>query len=99
MYIVTGGAGFIGSAIVAKLNSLGIRDILVVDDLGTSEKWRNLNALSFDDYLDKQAFLELISKNRLGNSVRALIHMGACSATTERNADYLINNNFKYTRT
>lgn len=97
MIVVTGGAGFIGSAFVWKLNSEGIDDIIIVDELGESEKWRNLVKRRYADYLHKDDFLRLIREERLPFNVRALIHMGACSATTERNADYLLENNYRYT--
>lgn len=97
MIVVTGGAGFIGSAFVWKLNSEGIDDIIIVDELGESEKWRNLVKRRYADYLHKDDFLRLIREARLPFNVRALIHMGACSATTERNADYLLENNYRYT--
>jgi ADP-L-glycero-D-manno-heptose 6-epimerase len=96
MIIVTGGAGFIGSAVLWKLNEQGIDDILVVDNLGKSDKWKNLVNRSYLDYIHKTEFL-----NRLGTGdfhpVEAIIHMGACSSTTERDADFLMENNFHYT--
>ena len=98
MHIVTGGAGFIGSAIVSKLNREGIDDILIVDQLGSSDKWKNLRNLFFTDYIHKDAFLEKIQGGGFGAGISAIIHMGACSATTERDADYLFRNNFHYTR-
>jgi ADP-L-glycero-D-manno-heptose 6-epimerase len=98
MIIVTGGAGFIGSAVVWQLNQMGINQILVVDRLGTSEKWRNLAHLSFDDYLHKDQFLRLVEQGSLPTP-EAVIHLGACSSTTERDADYLLANNYHYTRT
>lgn len=97
MIVVTGGAGFIGSALVWKLNSEGIDDIIIVDELGESEKWRNLVKRKYADYLHKDDFLRMIRAEKLPFNVRALIHMGACSATTERNADYLLENNYHYT--
>jgi ADP-L-glycero-D-manno-heptose 6-epimerase len=97
MIIVTGGAGFIGSAIIWKLNERGISDILVVDHLGTSEKWKNLVNLRFNDYMDRDLFLKKLETGEFDNSIDAIIHMGACSATTEKNADYLMENNFHYT--
>lgn len=101
MIIVTGGAGLIGSAVVWSLNRLGRDDILVVDHLGTGEKWKNLVALRFRDYLEKKDFLRLVAEDRLSTTserVEAIIHLGACSATTEQNASYLAENNFDYSK-
>lgn len=102
MIIVTGGAGLIGSAVVHGLNQRGITDILVVDHLGLTEKWRNLAPLKFSDYLEKDAFEALLDSGkaaaRFGNPLQGVIHLGACSATTERDASYLIRNNFEYSR-
>jgi ADP-L-glycero-D-manno-heptose 6-epimerase len=96
LYIVTGGAGFIGSAFLAKLNSVGVHSILVVDELDESSKWKNLLGKSFLDYSHKTDFLRDLDRNLYENRIRAIIHMGACSATTEQNAEYLMQNNFKY---
>jgi len=103
MIIVTGGAGLIGSAVIERLNQLGREDILVVDHLGLTDKWRNLSALRFIDYLEKDAFERLLDSgcvaDRLpGGKLEAVIHLGACSATTELDASYLIRNNFEYSR-
>ncbi|CAH2029959.1 ADP-glyceromanno-heptose 6-epimerase [Trichlorobacter ammonificans] len=102
MIIVTGGAGLIGSAVVHGLNRRGCENILVVDHLGMTEKWRNLVPLKFRDYLEKDAFETLLDNGglpaRLGAPLEAVIHLGACSATTERDATYLIRNNFEYSR-
>jgi ADP-L-glycero-D-manno-heptose 6-epimerase len=98
MIVVTGGAGFIGSAVVWKLNRQGCDRILVVDHLGTSEKWRNLVPLAYADYLSKDEFLRLVEAHKLPKP-EAVVHMGACSSTTERDADYLLANNYRYTRT
>lgn len=97
MIVVTGGAGFIGSAFVAKLNAEGIGDIVVVDELESSGKWRNLVKRRYADYLHKDAFLRMVEAGRVPFPVEAIAHMGACSSTTERNADYLMENNFHYT--
>jgi ADP-L-glycero-D-manno-heptose 6-epimerase len=97
MIIVTGGAGFIGSAFVWKLNQKGIEDIVIVDRLGTTDKWKNLVNLRFVNYMHKDDFLELIYNDTVNFEVEAIIHMGACSSTTERNADYLWKNNNVYT--
>ncbi len=97
MIVITGGAGFIGSAVVWKLNEQGFDDIIVVDNLGTSDKWKNLVNRRFADYLDKEDFLELVLDDALPFDVDAIVHMGACSSTTERDANYLIENNYRYT--
>lgn len=94
--VVTGGAGFIGRAIVADLNAAGRDNILIVDELGQDDKWRNLVGLSYMDYLDKDDFRFAARHDALGD-VEAIVHMGACSATTERNAAYLADNNYRYT--
>ncbi len=99
MYIVTGGAGLIGSAFIWKLNREGITDILVVDHLGTSDKWKNLRALKFADYMEKDDFRgRILSKSLNANQIDAIVHLGACSATTERDASYLIENNVNYSK-
>ncbi len=98
MYIVTGGAGFIGSAILWKLNAEGINDILVVDDLGQSDKWKNLVNRRYTDYIHKSAFLPMLTGGKF-DRIDAVIHMGACSSTTERDADFLMENNFHYSTT
>ncbi|MEN6463827.1 MAG: ADP-glyceromanno-heptose 6-epimerase [Syntrophaceae bacterium] len=98
MIVVTGGAGFIGSAFVWKLNREGVTDILIVDELGTTDKWKNLVNLRFNDYIHKDSFLEMIMAEQLPFDVSAIVHMGACSSTTERDADYLMKNNYLYTR-
>ena len=97
-YIVTGAAGLIGSALIWKLNQLGIDDILAVDHLGTSEKWKNLRALAYADYMEKDVFMEKLTAGALPRDVEVILHMGACSSTTEKDATYLIGNNFDYTR-
>jgi ADP-L-glycero-D-manno-heptose 6-epimerase len=97
MIVVTGGAGFIGSALIWGLNRRGISDIFVVDHLGTSEKWKNLVPLKFEDYFDRNVFIEKLENNDFGDTIRAIFHMGACSSTTETDVDYLMENNYRYT--
>ncbi|MBN2403917.1 MAG: ADP-glyceromanno-heptose 6-epimerase [Spirochaetes bacterium] len=98
MIIVTGGAGFIGSAFIWKLNNEGIDDILVVDELGKKDKWKNLSGRRFNDYIHKDEFLNSLTDNNKYKNVKAVIHMGACSSTTETDADFLIYNNYRYSR-
>ncbi|MBO4303514.1 MAG: NAD-dependent epimerase/dehydratase family protein, partial [Lentisphaeria bacterium] len=71
-YIVTGGAGLIGSSMIWKLNREKITDILVVDHLGESEKWKNLRALSFADYMEKEDFLRLLLANEIPSGTEAV---------------------------
>ncbi len=99
MHIVTGGAGFIGSAFVWKLNQMGITDVVVVDDLGKTESWKNLVSLDYVDYFHKDMFLEMVLHDELPFDVESITHMGACSSTTERDADYLMENNYRYSVT
>ncbi len=98
MIVVTGGAGFIGSAIIAALNKRGYDEIIVVDDLGTDLRWKNLVNLSFADYINKLDFLDLVVENNMHEGIRAVFHMGACSSTTETDASFLMQNNFQYTK-
>lgn len=98
MYIITGGAGFIGSAMLWKLNSMGIDNILVVDNLGTSEKWKNLVNRRYAEYMHRDAFIGLVRSGGFSADVKAVIHMGACSSTTERDADFLMQNNLEYSK-
>jgi ADP-L-glycero-D-manno-heptose 6-epimerase len=97
--LVTGGAGFIGSALVWELNRRGLRNILISDYLGREEKWKNLIALQFVDYLEADTLLNAVrAGSPILNEITAIFHMGACSATTETDAAYLIRNNFEYTK-
>lgn len=97
MIVVTGAAGFIGSCIVKELNKHGRNDIIIVDELGSDEKWKNLVTLKYMDYEHKTDFLQLLQTNKI-KDVDLIIHMGACSSTTEKNAEYLMQNNFKYSK-
>jgi ADP-L-glycero-D-manno-heptose 6-epimerase len=96
--VVTGAAGFIGRNTVAALNARGADHLLLVDKLGTDEKWSNLVGLKFEDLIDPERFLSRIEASDSALEIDAIIHLGACSATTERDADYLLRNNYQYTR-
>lgn len=98
MIIVTGAAGFIGSATVWALNKAGRKDIIAVDHLGSSAKWMNLRALSFSDYFEKDDFRKDIADGVVNYPVEAVIHLGACSSTTEPDATYLAGNNYAYSK-
>ncbi|MBU1026418.1 MAG: ADP-glyceromanno-heptose 6-epimerase, partial [Candidatus Margulisbacteria bacterium] len=99
MIILTGGAGFIGSCFLEKLNQESEKNILVVDELGGTNKWRNLVGKDFSDYVEKDAFLEKVKNDKLPSRVKAVFHIGACSSTTELDASYLVNNNYRYSKT
>jgi ADP-L-glycero-D-manno-heptose 6-epimerase len=98
MIIVTGGAGFIGSAFVAKLNAEGLKDIIVVDELDSIARAKNLAHKKFVSYVGKKEFIEAIRTDSLQKDVTAIVHLGACSSTTEKNLEYLRENNFEYSR-
>lgn len=95
--LVTGGAGFIGSAVVWALNGLGLERIVVTDRLGRDEKWRNLVPLRFEDYLEADDLMPRLTRGSLGR-FDLVLHLGACSATTELDATYLARNNFEFTK-
>lgn len=93
--VVTGAAGFIGRNAVAELNARGNDELLLVDHLGTDEKWKNLLGLRYEDVLSPEQFLQRLPTLK----INSILHLGACSSTTERDADYLLRNNYQYTRT
>ena len=97
MITVTGGAGFIGSALIRALNKRQITDILVVDEYG-KDKCKNLANLSFADYVEKNDFLKTVVEKKIGTDIEAVFHTGACSDTTETDAAYLRKNNYEYTK-
>lgn len=96
MIVVTGGAGFIGSNLVRGLNRRGHTDILVVDDLTEGDKFVNLVEGQISDYMHKDEFRERIARGQFAN-VEAVMHQGACSDTTERNGQYMLDNNYRVT--
>ncbi len=94
MIIVTGAAGFIGSNLVKGLNDRGIKDIIAVDNLKQSQKFRNLVDCEIADYFDKTAFLEKLPE--LKEKIAAVFHQGACSDTMESDGRYMMENNYRY---
>lgn len=98
MYVVTGGAGFIGANLVKALNDRGETDILVVDNLEQGDKFRNLADCKITDYLDKRDFLERINFGQFKKKLKAIFHEGACSDTMEQNGAYMMANNYEYSK-
>ena len=97
--LVTGGAGFIGSALVWALNRRGLTNIVISDILGQDEKWKNLVPLKYADYIEAGVFRERLQMQAGAfGRFSTVFHLGACSATTEKNASYLIDNNSAYTK-
>jgi ADP-L-glycero-D-manno-heptose 6-epimerase len=95
--LVTGGAGFIGSALVWELNRRGCENIVVCDRLGADKKWLNLIPLRLADYVEADTLLPRLQAGTLGK-FDLVLHLGACSSTTERDAGFLIRNNYEFTR-
>jgi len=98
LLVITGGAGFIGSNLLWTLNQRGYEKILVVDELGCSEKWKNLVGLKFFDYQEKDDFLQSFIRGKLASEIQTVFHLGACSSTTESDARYLLKNNYEYSK-
>ncbi len=96
-YIVTGGAGFIGSNIVLELNRRGAEDIIIVDNLNSEAKKKNLEGLKYKTFASKEEFRKDFIQGKTP-AVSAVFHMGACSSTTETDEEYLKDNNYRYTR-
>lgn len=98
MIIITGAAGFIGSAFIWKLNCMGITDILSVDKLRDGDKWLNLRKRKYSDWLDKELLFSWLEKEENAKKITGVVHLGACSATTEKDGDFLMSNNYEYTK-
>ena len=98
MIAITGGVGFIGSALLWKFNELGRKDLLIVDqEAKGSAKWNNVKKHSFDTYLESDEFIERLEKKEFNGKISAIFHMGACSDTTEMDKAFLRKNNSEYT--
>lgn len=94
LIVVTGGAGFIGSAVVKHLNNKGLSNILLVDDLGRDTRWKNLVGKKFVDIVSKRHIFDWLKEH--SDEVEAFIHLGACSDTMEQDAEYLLENNYRF---
>ena len=93
MYVITGGAGFIGSNIVWGLEARGHGPVAIVDRLREGNKWRNVSNREIAHIVDPDNLVSFLAAHR--QDITAIIHMGAISATTERNVDLIIENNFR----
>ncbi len=98
MIVVTGAAGFIGSNLIKGLNAIGITDILAVDDLTDGKKYRNLAVVHYRDFVDYRDFLKQILNNALSCEIEAIFHQGACSDTMEWNGEFMMKNNYEYSK-
>lgn len=95
MILITGASGFIGSYLTGFLNRLGEDKILLVDKLGSKDKWKNVLGKKIVDFVDRDKFLDIMDKF---NNINFIYHLGACADTTETNLDYLMQNNFEYSK-
>ena len=99
MIVVTGGAGFIGSNLVRGLNRAGHRDVVVVDNLTTSRKFKNLVGAEISDYVDKEDFLhQVVGRAAALDDIECVFHQGACTSTTETDGRYMMRNNYEYSK-
>lgn len=96
MIVITGGFGFIGSCLVTYLNQIGKENLIIVDQLGMKDKWKNLVGKRFIDVLEKSELFDWL--NGRHSEIEAIIHLGACSSTVETNASYLLENNYRFTK-
>lgn len=98
MIVITGGAGFIGSNLVRALNDRSENEIVLVDHLANGRKMHNLADLEIADYFEKSEFIRKLESPGFLNKVRAVFHQGACSATTEWDGHYVMENNYDYSK-
>ncbi len=99
MHIVTGGAGFIGSNLVRTLIERGCNDVVVVDEMTDGHKFANISDLAIADYLDKDEFITRLSADKgFASGIKAILHQGACSETTEWDGRYMMQNNYGYSK-
>lgn len=94
LILLTGGAGFIGSCVLKHLNNMGLYNILIADDLGTDDRWKNLVGKRFASIIHKDKLFDWLKENE--TDVEAVIHLGACTSTVETDAAYLLENNYRF---
>jgi len=99
MIILTGAAGFIGSCLLHDLNKRGLEDIIIVDEAEYSKNCPNLKNKKFSQFIEKNAFLELVKQNKLRDDIEVIFHIGACSSTTLSDRNYFLANNLEYSKT
>lgn len=99
MHIVTGGAGFIGSNLAREMVRQGYDDVVVVDDLTNGHKFENISDVAIADYLDRDEFLGRLAETEFAGSIKAILHQGACSKTTEWDGRYMMRVNYSYSKT
>jgi len=96
MILITGASGFIGSVMIWKLNTRGIDGIIGVDKFHSDDKWKNLRKCRFHDWIDRDNLFEWLHTE--GRIVNTVVHLGACTDTTEKDVDYFVQTNFKYSK-
>lgn len=96
--VVTGAAGFIGSALVWDLNQRGIHNIICVDSFGKGSQWKNLSKRKIKDIVLTQDFFSLLEQASVKKKISTVFHLGACSYTTETDVDYLLKNNYEFSK-
>lgn len=97
MILITGGAGFIGSVLAKTLNHLGHNNLVIVDKLETSTKWKNLRGIKYSEYIHADELFNGDYDDTIADT-DLIFHMGACSSTTEVDMDFLMKNNVAYTQ-
>lgn len=95
MIVVTGAAGFIGSNLLAALEARGAGDLIACDRLGREDKWRNIAKRELADIIDPKDLLPFLEAH--AGDVETVFHLGAVSATTERDADLIVASNVRLT--